>query len=153
MSSKVGFTTLADSIVASSFQNVLPAAYGKPISSKPNELDLTAQAELPGLPTFSKWDNMDGRNSRRFWICKETQKTEQQLDGCICSQLTGNAQILVKNMLMNSFAMSDALYTFILTSFEDIIHSGKNDKDQAWTLMCSFVKRIFQEKKITATIP
>ena len=41
--------------------------------------------------------------------------------------------------------MSDALYTFISTSFEDTMHSGKFDQKQAWTLTCSFVKRIFQE--------
>ena len=33
MSSKIGYATIADSIVASSFQNVLPGAYCCPISS------------------------------------------------------------------------------------------------------------------------
>ena len=67
--SKIGHATIADSIVVSSFQNVLPAAYGMPLSSsKSNEQDLTAQAELPGIPSFSKWDNRDGRNGRQYWI-------------------------------------------------------------------------------------
>ena len=146
MSSKIGYSTVADSIVASSFQNVLPAAYGRPISSnKSNEQELTAQPELPGLPSFSKWDNRDGRNGRRFWIREEARKTEQQLDGCIRSQLQGSVQMLAKDLLMDSFSMSDALYTFISTSYEDTMHSGRFDTDQAWTLTCSFVKRIFQE--------
>ena len=41
--------------------------------------------------------------------------------------------------------MSDTLFTFISTSFEDTMYSGRFDKGQAWTLTCSFVKRIFQE--------
>ena len=61
MSSKIGYSTIANSIMASSFQNVLPAAYGRPISSqKSNEQELTAQPELPGLPSLCKWDNRDG---------------------------------------------------------------------------------------------
>ena len=46
---------------------------------------------------------------------------------------------------MDSFAMSDALYNFITSSYEDTMNAGKFDNKQAWTLTCSFVKRIFQE--------
>ena len=146
MSSKIGYASIANSIVASSFQNVLPAANGKPLStSKNNKLEIFAQAELPGLPTFKKWDNRDGRNGRRFWIRDESRKTEQQLDGYIRSQLTGASQILAKDLLVDSFAMSDAIYTFISSSYEDSMNSGRFDSDQSWTLTCSFVKRIFQE--------
>lgn len=155
MSSKIGYSTVQDSIVASSFQNVLPAAYGRShLQSKANsdEQDLLAQPELPGLPTFSKWDNRDGNNGRRFWIRTETRKTEQQLDGCIRSQLAGPAQVLAKDLLMDSYSMSEALYTFISTSYEDTMHSGKFDSTQAWKLTCSFVKRIFQEIAIERVI-
>ena len=147
MSSKIGYSTLADSIVAASFQNVLPGAYGRAASSSSNndDYELTSQAELPGLPSYAKWDNRDGRHGRRFWIREETRKTEQQLDGCIRSQLSGPAQILAKDMLMDSFAMSDAMYNFITSSYEDTMNAGKFDSKQAWTLTCSFVKRIFQE--------
>ena len=41
--------------------------------------------------------------------------------------------------------MSDSLYQFISTSFEDIMHSDKFDEVQAWSLTCRFVKRIFME--------
>ena len=110
MSSKIGYATVPDSIVASSFQNVLPSVYSRPVSGV-NEQDLTAKAELPGLPTFSKWDNRDGQNGCRFWIREETRKTEQQLDGCIRTQLTGKAQLLAKDLLLDSYTMSDSLYT------------------------------------------
>ena len=115
MSSKIGYSTIADSIVASSFQNALPGAYGRSISSsKSNEQELIAQPELPSLSTFDKWDNRDGRNGRRFWIREESRKTEQQLDGCICAQLHGPAQFLAKDLLMDSYSMSDALFTLSL---------------------------------------
>ena len=147
MSSKIGYSTIADSIVAASFQNVLPGAYGRPTKSTSNNDDYesTIQSELPGLPTFEKWDNRDGRHGRRFWIREETRKTEQQLDGCIRSQLIGPAQILAKDMLTDSYAMADAMYNFITSSYEDTMNAGKFDGKQAWTLTCSFVKRVFQE--------
>ena len=147
MSSKIGYSTITGYIVANSFQNVLPGAYGRPSStSKTNDkLELVSQAELPGMPTFAKWDNRDGSNGRRFWIREETRKTEQQLDGVIRSPLSGPAQILAKDLLMDSVSMSESLYTFISTSYEDTIHSGRFDSQQAWTLTSCFVERIFQE--------
>ena len=49
MSSKIGYSSAADSIVASSFQNILPTAYGKPLStSKNSKVDIF----VPVLPTF-----------------------------------------------------------------------------------------------------
>ena len=85
---------------------------------------MLSQPELPGLPTFSKWDNRDGNNGRRFWIRSETRKTEQQLDGCIRSQLSGPAQMLAKDLLMDSYSMSEALYTFISTSWIQCIQAS-----------------------------
>lgn len=146
MSSKIGHATIADSVVAASFQNVLPGAYGRVSStSGTGDADVDAQQELPGLTSFAKWDNRDGRTGRRFWIRDETRKTEQQIDGWIRTQLSGPAQLLAKDLLMDSYAMSDCLYTFISTSYEDTMHSNKFDSKQAWSLTSSFVKRIFTE--------
>ena len=147
MSTKIGHSTIADSVVAASFQNILPGAYARvsSIGRSTSEAEMVSQAELPGLPSFSKWDARDGRNGRRFWIRDETRKTEQQLDGWIRTQLAGPAQLLGKDLLVDSCAMSEALYTFISTSYDDTMHSGKFDSDQAWALTSSFVKRIFTE--------
>ena len=46
---------------------------------------------------------------------------------------------------MDSYSMSESIYVFITSSYEDTMHSGKFDSAQAWTLTCSFVKRIFTE--------
>jgi hypothetical protein len=79
MSSKIGYATIADSVVAASFQNVLPGAYHGQASSTSgtSDCDIAAQQELPGLTSFNKWDNRDGRTGRCFWIRDETRKTEQ----------------------------------------------------------------------------
>lgn len=101
MSNKIGNATIANSILVSSFQNILPGNYGMPISSlRNNEQDLRSQTELPVMPSFAKWDNRDGRNGRRYWICKKSRKNEQQL--------------LAKDLLVGSYSMSNALYTLFL---------------------------------------
>lgn len=55
MSNKIGYATMADFIVAASFQNVLPGAYGRNPNSTPTTAspsDIQAQPELPGLKSF-----------------------------------------------------------------------------------------------------
>jgi hypothetical protein len=149
MTNKIGYQTMADAVVASSFSNVLPGAYARvpssSTSSSSSTCDMASQKELPGLSSYDKWDGMDGRTGRRWWIIDETRKTEQQIDGWIRSQLQGPAQLLAKDLLMDSYSMSDALYTFISTSFADTRSSNKFSDEQCWVLTSSFVKRIFQE--------
>ena len=67
MSNKIGYGTKADSIVGTSFQNILPAPYSK-ISTGSSDVYVTVQVEFPGLPTFVKWDVRDGRSGRKYWI-------------------------------------------------------------------------------------
>ena len=150
LSTKIGYGTLADSTVAASFQNILPGAYGRSgtsssSSTSSDNQDLTAQKELPGLPTFKKWDGLDGRTGRRYWIREEGRKTRHQIDGWIRDHLSGKAQILAQDLLVDSFTMSETLYSFISSSYEDTMHSGRFESEQAWALTCSFVKRIFTE--------
>ena len=147
MSNKIGYATMADSIVAASFQNVLPGAYGRnsATASTTASSDLQAQPELPGLGTFKKWDNQDGSTGRKYWIKKEARSTQHQIDGMIRQQLSGEAQYLAKDLLMDSASMSDAMFNFISTSYEDTMHSGRFESNQAWALTSKFVKRIFAE--------
>ena len=74
MSNKIGYATMADSIVAASFQNVLPGTYGRntttTTSTNNNTSDIQAQPELPGLSSFKKWDNQDGSTGWKYWIKK-----------------------------------------------------------------------------------
>ena len=149
MTNKIGYATMSDSIVAASFQNVLPGAYGRnPTSTNSNgnsSSDLQAQPELPGLKSFKKWDNQDGSTGRKYWIKKEARSTQTQLDGMIRQQLDGDAQYLARDLLLDSMVMSEEMFNFISTSYEDTMHSGRFDTDQAWALTSKFVKRIFAE--------
>jgi hypothetical protein len=149
MSNKIGYQSMADAYVATSFENVLPAAYGRNANASPNKAssnaDMDSQPELPGLPSFEKWDHTDGGTGRKYWISKECRKTGIQIDGMIRAQLDGVAQYLAKDLLTESIAMSEALFTFISTSYQDTFNSGRFDTKQAWQLTCKFVKRIFVE--------
>jgi hypothetical protein len=146
ISNKIGYQTMADAYVATSFENVLPAAYGRNASSASNkstsDVDMGSQPELPGLPSFAKWDHTDGGTGRKYWIMKECRKTGIQIDGMIRAQLDGPAQLLAKDLLTESISMSEALFNFISTSYQDTFNSGRFDTDQAWQLTCKFVKRI-----------
>jgi hypothetical protein len=147
ISNKIGYQTMADAYVATSFENVLPAAYGRTASStkSTSNVDMSSQPELPGLPSFAKWDHTDGGTGRKYWIMKECRKTGIQIDGMIRAQLDGVAQVLAKDLLTDSISMSEALFNFISTSYQDTFNSGRFDSDQAWQLTCKFVKRIFVE--------
>ena len=149
MSNKIGYNTMADSYVATSFENVLPAAYGRNTKVSPEkssyDADIDSQQELPGLPSFDKWDHSDGSTGRRYWIAKECRKTTIQIDGMIRSQLSGEAQYLAKDLLADSVAMSETLFNFINTSYQDTFNSGRFTSEQAWQLTCKFIKRIFVE--------
>ena len=93
MSNKIGYDTKADSILGRSFQNIFPALYGK-VSTGSSDVDVTAQVELPGLPTFDIWDVGYGRYEQIYWVKDETRKTEVQLDYWIQNQITGPTQVL-----------------------------------------------------------
>ena len=70
MSNKIGYQTMADAYVATSFENVLPAAYGHNVWVNPtrpsSDVDMESQPELPGLPSFEKWDHTDGSTGRKY---------------------------------------------------------------------------------------
>ena len=75
------------------FQNIFPAPYVK-VKTGFSGVDVTAQVELPGLPTFDKWDVGYGRYEKIYWVKDETRKTEVQLDYWIQNQITGPTQVL-----------------------------------------------------------
>ena len=144
MSNKSGYGTEEDSIVETSFKNILHVPYGNG-SSGYYDLYVTAQGWLTGLPTLDKWDVHDGRSGWKYWIKDETRKAEAQLKFLILNQLNGSYQVPSCNLLHHSHKISHALYTFIITSYEDNMHSSKFVSTQAWKLTSSFVKQKFTE--------
>jgi hypothetical protein len=152
LTNKIGYACMAESIVAASFQNVLPDAYygRRPDSShgvgRVSSSDLDSQEELPNLSTFSKCDKQDGSTGWKYWIKHEARNTAKQVDNMIRSQLTaGPPQLLAKELLMDSLSMSQALFSFISTSYDDTVYAARFDSNQAWAMTCKFVKCIFTE--------
>ena len=82
MYNKIGYGTKSDSILGTSFQNILLVLYGE-VSIGYSDLDVTDQVELTDLPTFEKWDVQYGRYGIKYWIKDETCKTEAQLGNWI----------------------------------------------------------------------
>ena len=61
------------------------------------------------------------------------------------TKLTGKSQLSENDRLMNYYSMSEAVYMFIITSYDSTMQSGKISPNQYWTLRSSFVKQIFTE--------
>ena len=105
MSNKIEYQTMADLVVATSFDNVLPAAYGRLWNSSsgkaPSNVELDSQPELPGLPSFEKWDHSDGGTGRKYWINKECRKTNVQLAGRLEHNLLGMSLTWQRNCSQN----------------------------------------------------
>ena len=76
------------------------------------------------MTTFAKWDHCDGSSGHKYWIKKESRNPYRNLDGMICHQLKGLAQMLGTNTLMDSKAMCDCLQQFISNSYEDTVKIG-----------------------------
>jgi hypothetical protein len=108
-------------------------------------VDIDSQPELPGLPSFEKWDHTDRGTGQKYWISKECRKTGVQIDGIIRSQLARAPQYLANDLLIESIAMSEELFNFISTSYQDTFNFRMFDTHQAWQLTCKFVKHIFNE--------
>ena len=70
MSNKTGYGNKSDSIVGTSFQNILPKTYGK-VSTGSSDAYVTVEFELPSLPTFQKWDVHIGIPGRKYCIKDE----------------------------------------------------------------------------------
>lgn len=68
--SLVGFATLHESKVATSFQNVLPAMLGR---------GRDMSAHLPCIPSYSKWNAGNGTAGLSFAITHELTKVHTQV--------------------------------------------------------------------------
>ena len=97
----------------------------------------------------SKWHpnpkSKSGMSShdRTSWIARPYAQNNKH--NWIQIHLTGPAQVLAHNLLHDLHTISHTLYPFIITSYEDTMHSGKFASSQAWKITSSFFKRIFTE--------
>ena len=146
-SNRIGHGNIGDSIVAASFQNMLPAVLGKKSFHSSSSADdaFDSRADLPGIPSHNVWDGKDGATGKRYFLLRHIRNTNIQIDGWIRSDLQSDAQMLAKELLTDSVSMALDLVSYLSSSFQDIRNSGRYDDDQTWELVSKCTKRIFSE--------
>ena len=138
---------MCDAVVALSFQNLFTGAFGRNPdgNESTSEVYFVGQSKLPGLSYYSKWDNHDGSIGIRYWIWQESCKTFNQIDELILSDLSGVLHYIAKDLLSDSISMVEVLTSFIITLYDDTIHSGRFESSQSWALTIKFFKHISTE--------
>ena len=137
--SLVGFATLHEGKVATSFQNVLPAILGR---------GSDMSAHLPGIPSYSKWDAGNGTAGLSFLITHELTKVHTQIIQNIrnsVSQHTSPVRALAGECLQRSIQFVHELSAYTTRFHSELIASGSFSKDQCWALVSRCVKRCFQD--------
>lgn len=135
--SRIGFKTLYESKVSSSFQNVLPSMLGK--GDDVNEF-------LPGLALAKKWDNLDGASGLKYRISRDLPGVSTQVGNNIrASQSSYEAQDLAQQCLNQSVRFVTDLSAFITRFYMELLASKTFSEAQCWSLICRCVKRCFND--------
>ena len=144
---RIGFATLHEGKVATSFQNVMPALLGKGVDTS---------MFLPGLTSYNKWDNNDGSSGLRYHITREMSKVNTQISQSIRNTFADHfspARALAMECLQKSIQFVSELSAYITRFHSELISSGSFSSEQCWSLVSRCVKRCFQdlaEVRVTA---
>lgn len=115
---RVGFATVQEARVATSFENVLPAVLGKRTDSTKS---------LPGLPTHKVWDAGDGSNGLRFLLNDYNTNAYTQLADQIQNtfeSFTSPARTLALECLQRAIQFVNELSNYITRFHAELINSG-----------------------------
>ena len=143
---RVGFATVQEARVATSFENVLPAVLGK---------GTDASKSLPGLPNVKAWDAGDGNNGLRFLLNDYNTNVYTQLADQIQNafdDFTSPARSLALECLQRSIQFVNEISNYMTRFHAELISSGSFSPDQCWQLVCRCVKRCFQDMGSTRVI-
>ena len=146
--SKTGYDTAEEAIVAASFQNLAPSAYGKFKTSKgivtsTDDAEFDSQEELPGLGSYNKWDGQDGSTGRKFILGRESRNAYANIEIKQNADLTGEVLDLARSLLVDSRSFMDLFNNHVGNSYQDTLNAGHYSEAQAWKLTCKQMKRVF----------
>ena len=136
---RVGFATVQEARVATSFENVLPAVLGK--GTDPTK-------SLPGLPTHKVWDAGDGSNGLRFLLNDYNTNVYTQLADQIQNTFeafTSPARTLALECLQRAIQFVNELSNYITRFHAELINSGSFTPEQCWQLVSRCIKRCFHD--------
>ena len=137
--SRIGFTTIHEGKVATSFQNVLPSILGKGSDTS---------LYLPGLASHKRWNAGNGSSGLRFHITQELPSVNTQVLNNIDNSLTdpySPARNLAIECLQRSLQFVVELSAYISRFYDELRSSGSFSEDQCWQLVCRCIKRCFQD--------
>ncbi len=131
---KAGFTSIYESRVATSVQNIFPKVFGKGDSHQ----------YLPTIRHPDKWD--DGSDGLMYQITKGMTDVETQLSSTIDTVLDGylEARNLASQCLFKAKRFVIDLCTFMSQDYFKWKARGHNKQD-AWNMTSLCVRRIFEE--------
>lgn len=136
---RIGFATIHEGKVATSFQNVLPAILGKG-----SDLYLY----LPGLPNHKKWNADNGSSGLRFHLTHELPGVNVQVLNNIENSVTDHyspARNLAIECLQRSIQFMSELSNYITKFYDELKSSGSFTEEQCWHLVSRCTKRCFQD--------
>lgn len=136
---RIGFSTIHEGKVATSFQNVLPGILGK---------GQDTSLYLPGLPSHKRWNAGNGSSGLRFHITQELPGVNTQVLNNIDSTLSdpySPARNLAIECLQRSMQFVAELSAYISRFYDELKCSGSFSEDQCWQLVCRCIKRCFQD--------
>lgn len=137
-SSKAGFSTLHESKITASFQNVLPPCLGK---------GMDTGLYVPGLSTPEKWDNQDGDSGLRYRLDQEMNGVHTQISHNITHSLDINspARNLAEECLQKSVHFTQQFSAWITRFFSQLLQSGSFDRAICWLLISRCIRRLFSD--------
>ena len=136
---RIGFATIHEGKVATSFQNVLPAILGKG-----SDLSLY----LPGLPSHKKWNAGNGSSGLRFHLTHELPEVNVQVLNNIENSVTDHyspARNLAIECLQRSMQFVSELSAYITRFYDELKISSSFTEEQCWQLVSRCTKRYFQD--------
>ena len=135
-SEKLGFETLYEARVCTSFQNRLPNVLGS-IDDK--------AFPLSKLSTYEKWDSGD-HMGLRYQLKNEIPSIRKQVKAAINSALTDpEAKSLALECLSTTDAFITEMSNYVSQTYRDLVDQGGFVPKDAWRLVCKLLRRIFED--------
>lgn len=136
---RIGFSTIHEGKVATSFQNILRAILGK-------GSDLLLY--LPGVSTHKKWNAGNGSSGLRFHLTQELSGVNSQVLNNIENSVADHnspTRNLAIECLQKSMQFVSELSAYITRFYDELKSSGSFTEDQCWQLVSRCTKRCFQD--------
>jgi len=136
---KAGHTSEEEALVSASFKIEIPVIFGSDSSNTEGTRDSRV---LPGCKLFSERDSGNGYTGLRYVLAKAVEDARSRLVESSHLNLTGMGLLVALEMIGASTQFVQALSTWILQEFNDLVGRG-GDRDVTWKLICQSVKKIF----------